>query len=114
MFLPNNSGLLAKRAGMNVYGEPSFAKATKTPCGVVRLNTTSQKTSVRADSSASRGAADELVSDAKILFPATALIDFGDRFEISGMVLRVIKVEPRYAVPGHLDHYEVDFEHWPE
>lgn len=112
MFRPNTTGLLMTQKGHNVYGEPDFAPPVEVRCGVVRLNRTAQKTTVRADSSGSRGASAEFVSDAKILFLPDVEIGIGDRFEIYGMKLRAVRIEPRIAVTGVHEHNEVDFEVW--
>lgn len=79
---------------------------------VVHLNLMSQDSSVRADSSASRGAADELVSEAKFLFTKMADIAIDDLVEIDGIKVEVSAVMPRYNVRGKLDHYEVDGRIW--
>jgi hypothetical protein len=112
MFLPNTTGTLYRQTAKNLYGEPSFAQPRVVACGIVRLVAKAEKTSVRADSSASRGNADEEVTTSKILFPVAADPRIGDRFDIQGFVLRMIARHPRLSVYGHLDHYEVDLEHW--
>ncbi|MBO6507505.1 MAG: hypothetical protein JJ979_03300 [Roseibium sp.] len=114
MFVPNNKGELSSQEGHNVYGEPAFDPPVTVQCGVVRLNHTSQKTSVRTDSSASRGAAEESVASSKILFPADLSPVIGDKFEISGISLRIFKIEPRYSITGVLDHWECELEAWGE
>lgn len=114
MFIPNNTGLLARNLGFNRYGEPSFGEAKTVECGVVHLGRVDQKTSVRTDSSATRGNADETLFNAKILFPSYVVVSAGDRFVINGQKLRVTAIEPRYSVYGSLDHYEVDFDRWAD
>ncbi len=113
MFQPNTFGLWSKLTGTNAYGETTWARAKKVACAVVGLEGQLKKTSVRADSSASRGSADEKVSVAKLLFPVVVKPKIGDRFEFNGMKLRFILVQPRYAVTGVLDHYECEFEAMP-
>lgn len=112
MFIANNKGQLQAFSGFNSNAEPQFGPAKTVACGVVHLNKQVQKSTVRADSSGSRGAADEFVSTTKILFPKTVSIATGYRFRIAGFTLKAIAVEPRYSVHGKLDHYEVDFEQW--
>ncbi len=69
-----------------------------------------EPTSVRSDSSASRGNAQELVmTNAKILFPAHVRIAIGDRFEIQSYDLGLVGREPRISVAGELDHLECLF-----
>jgi hypothetical protein len=113
MFLPNNRGQLFRRMGNNLHGETQFASPQTVDCGVVRLMPKVETTSVRVDSSASRGMAEETTAKAKILFPAYVRIGQDDRFDIAGISLRCITVEPRYAIAGHLDHYECDFVVFP-
>lgn len=109
MFLPNNKGFLSRKNGTNAYGETSWSDPVEVECGVVHLNKKMDKTTVRTDSSATRGHAEEFLSDSKILFPAYVQIGLDDRFEIHGIVMVATSVEKRYAVTGDLDHYEVDF-----
>jgi len=114
MFVPNTTGVLRRQTGSNIYGEPTYGHPKTVPCGVVRLAIAAEATSVRTDSSASRGAADEPEAVAKILFPANVDISIGDRFEIQTIILRCKKIEPRLAVTGKLDHWECDFDRWEE
>lgn len=112
MFIPNNTGFLTPLERRDMYGDVRLGTPVQVPCGVVHLNKKVQPTTVRSDSSGSRGAAEEFVSVSKILFPANLQIATGMKFEIAGFALRVTLVEPRYAVAGRLDHYEVDLEQW--
>lgn len=113
MFIPNNTGLLTRQTGLNAYSEPTFSDPELVECGVVRIRAGALPTSVRADSSASRGTAEEVVATAKILFLPLAYPNISDKFEIDGIVLRCTSREPRYSVLGELDHHECDFESWP-
>ena len=112
MFIPNRNGLLSRQIARNAYGEPTFAAAQSVACGVVRLERVDQKTSVRSDSSASRGNANEYVANAVVLFPAAVEPKVGDKFEIEGLMLRITTRHPRIAVSGRLDHYECGLEAW--
>lgn len=110
MFRPNTTGVLTRRLGRNVFGEATFRAPITVPCGVVTDLGQIQKTPVRSDSSASRGAGEEAVAVAKILFPSSVTIGADDTFEIAGLKLRVIGVQRRISVTGALDHLEVDFD----
>lgn len=112
MFIPNNRGTLTPTDGTNLYGDERFGQAVVVPCGVVHLNKIIQQTTVRQDSSASHGSAEEFVSTSKILFPASVNVKTGWKFEIAGIALRVMSVEPRFNVRGALDHYEADLQSW--
>lgn len=112
MMIPNRRAALYRMVGTDVYSERQYAVAQDVLCAVVHLNKKALKTSVRADSSASRGSADEFVSTSKILFSANVIIGVEDKLSISGQMLKVMTVEPRYGVDGRHDHNEVDFEQW--
>lgn len=112
LFKPNQRCQHRKQMGHNAYGEEVLAESSTLKCAVVRISAGGQKSTVRADSSATRGAAEEVVSDAKILFEKGADINLNDQIEIAGILLRVISVEPRWNINGRLDHKEVDFFIW--
>lgn len=112
MFLPNQVASVERAHGFNKFGEPRFMAATMVPCAVVKLIGIAEKTTVRADSSASRGSAEELSTNAKLLFPIVFRPTKGDRVSIAGEVMRVSEVHPRFAVGGHLDHFETDLMRW--
>lgn len=112
MFIPNITGLISSPLPTNVYGESSYGPARVIACAVVHLTKSQQKTSVRTDSTASRGEARENISVTKILFPSTETVAINDRLEINGQILRIIGVETRYHVLGNIDHYEADADIW--
>lgn len=68
------------------------------------------KTTVRADSSGSRGRGEHLEGVARFLFPKTVDINRGDKVFKDDYWLEVIEKHPRYSVAGVLDHWEIDFE----
>lgn len=111
-FLPNlNATLRRAKTGTDeydAYGNRSYQAAEPIRLAVVRLDAGVSKTSVRADSSASRGAAEELLHDARLLFPTRHLPKTYDLIEIAGVVLETKSVMPRFDVFGRLDHYQVD------
>lgn len=114
MFRPNTTCIITETQGYSVHGEPAFGIAQTVPCGIVRLDLTSQKTSVRTDSSASRGNAEEEVSRSVLLFPATVTPKLGSKVEIMGITLRIMAVQPRLTVRGGLDHYQCTLEAWTD
>jgi hypothetical protein len=112
MFIPNTTGLLSRKTGKDQYSQIVYGPAVTVPCAIVHLDAKIEKTPVRADSSASRGNAEEQVSVSKILFPKTVKPADQDKFQISGIALRVMRVEERRDVLGVIDHYEVDLGIW--
>lgn len=109
MFNPNNTCVLRKAtATLDVRGERTYLPPKRgVPCAVVSLDLLIDKTSVRADSSGSRGRAEEQQGDALLLFPTYVTIANLDIVEVDGVTLEVISVFPRRNVLGQLDHFEV-------
>lgn len=107
MFIPNNTATLW-RAGkrFNVRGERTFEAPIKVECAVVSLGLMVERTSVRADSSGSRGRAEEEQGNAVVLFPAYLTVEEKDVIEVDGEVLQVEGLFPRRSVLGPLDHIE--------
>jgi hypothetical protein len=109
MFTPNQIAPLMRKTGRNVDGEEIYADPVDIGLSVVNLATQSQKTSVRSDSSASRGQADEMVAErGKILTKETLGVD--DLVSIGGSVFRIKGTHPRYTVFGSFDHNEAFLE----
>ncbi|MBX4911362.1 hypothetical protein HJA82_29050 [Rhizobium bangladeshense] len=109
MFMPNRTGSLMRKTGRNLEGEETYGDPVDIGLSVVNLAHSSQKTSVRSDSSASRGQADEMVTQhGKILAKETLGVD--DLLSLSGSVFRVIGMHPRYTVLGIFDHNEIFLE----
>jgi hypothetical protein len=98
--------------GHDRYGKSLPGEVVRARCAAVKLLTRSRKTSVRADSSASRGNAREIVADALLLFPPHAELDEGDKVVVAGIELKVIGVFPRFDMAGRLDHNEVELNVW--
>ena len=76
---PTNDCLVTKRGGTDLYGKEVAGATFKARCSIVKLALASVKTSVRADSSGSRGNAEETTAGARLLFLPRAGIDIGDR-----------------------------------
>ena len=106
LFMTNNTGMLSRRGAQDIYSQFTYAAPVRTACCVVKLADLAKKTSVRTDQSGSRGSAEEDTVSAMILFPPSVRIRKDDQFEIAGMKLRVIGVQPRFDVFGGYDHDE--------
>ena len=114
MFIPNLVGSIRSAIGHDIHGRPQFGEVRVCPFAAVWFNRASQKTNVRADSSASRGAADETVMPrAKILVPITVPVGIDDHFEYKNVSYTVVGVHERYSTMGSLDHIEVSLEPLP-
>lgn len=113
MFTPNNNCRIQLASSeTDVHGQPILGRWLTEKCSIVRLPVQSQKTSVRADSSASRGAAQELETNAKILLGARTKASIDDLVKVAGIDLRIVSKEPRYDAGGRLDHYEINLTYW--
>lgn len=115
MFAPNVVGRISRVIGRDVHARPTFSEPMECPFGIVNLNVGAEKTVVRADSSASRGSADETAAlNAKILIVPYVQVDIGDRFEFQGLVFKIKSKHVRLSVLGNIDHIECDLEMYPE
>jgi hypothetical protein len=114
MFIPNTSGMLTRpaTAKRDVFGQLNYAPPVSVPCTVIKLDVKAAKTPIRSDASASHGASEETVIIGKILFPAGTQIDANDKFEILGVAVRVVGVQPRNDIFGDPEHVEVDVGAW--
>lgn len=108
MFSPNLRCKYRRRLGTDRYGKPTYGPIMPAMCGIVRLEEASDTTSVRADSSASRGSAMEEMIQARILFPGRVKLANGDMVMFDKYTMTVASVRPRHSIAGVLDHWQVD------
>jgi len=108
MFRPNiKLSLHARRAKRDIFGAEFFSKPVPIQAGIVRLASLMEMSSVRADSTASRGAAEDMIAEAKILLPTSTRAKVGDVLEGYGVKIEVTGLHPRINTRGQLDHYEL-------
>lgn len=108
MFRPNLRGTLWKRLGSrDIFGKEAYSAPTSFRYAVVHLKEITQQTTVRADSSASRGAAEDAIANANILVPPDTNIKKGDKVEVHSVMIEVSSLEPRFNTRGRLDHYQL-------
>lgn len=113
MFTPNlDCWITPVSKDANLYGELGKGARKKERCGVVKLRHEIQHSTVRADSSASRGHAEEFTVSNVILLQANTVAVLRSKLEVSGVSMRIMSIFPRYDVSGKLDHYEVQGEVW--
>lgn len=109
MFIPNATCRLYRHTNIkDLYGAYVFDAPVTVRCSVISLDLKVAKTSVRVDSSASRGRAEEEVGLATLLFLPNTQITEGDVVQVDGQVLEVIRLFPRRDVLGKVDHITVD------
>ena len=114
MLLPNAKFILQKSGGNDVYGQPVPGKKTTERGSIVKFPVTDVKSSVRSDSSASRGNAHEFQADAVVLLTANTAAVLHDIMIIRGLTLKISAIHPRYNAQGVLDHFETTLIIWTQ
>jgi hypothetical protein len=113
MFRANQNCRVQLASGKNdVHGQPIPGRFIPERCAIVKLIVINEKSSVRADSSATRGNARELEAESVILLPPTTQARIDDIIIVSGFQLRIMAMQPRYDVGGRHDHFEVNAAMW--
>lgn len=107
MFRPNVRAEIRGKVSRDLYGKATYGPATPVMVGIVGLNGFVDQTSVRADSSASRGSAEQEELQAKILVSPQVQVDEGDIMDILGFSIEITAVQPRLNTQGILDHREL-------
>lgn len=97
--------------GFDVHGKEQLGNSVEAKCTIISLSLKTGPTSVRTDSSASRGSASERTSEARLLF-APGIVSIDSKIDVSGRSLRVIAIDPRHVMGGKHDHDEVDLVIW--
>lgn len=111
MFEPNLTGQLSRVVGRDVHARATYSDPTDCPFAIVNMDIGAAKTIVRADSSASRGSADERAAmRAKILIAPYVEVKIGDRFEFDGLAFVISSRHVRRSVMGNVDHFECAME----
>lgn len=112
MFRPNVPCTIARMSGFTGAGKRNYAAPVKSACAIVYLRDSSDQTSVRTDSSASKATARDNNIQARLLFPASVTLGHGDKVTFANFTMTVQLIHPRFGVDGHLDHYQVDLDVW--
>lgn len=99
-------------ASFNRAGEPQLIPARRERCAIIRLHNKIQHTTVRADSGASRGHAEEETNDCKVLLQVDTVARVNDKIVVAGIGFRVLSLFPRFDLNGTLDHFECMGEAW--
>lgn len=115
MFKPNlNCRVQVSSGKTDVFGQPVPGVYVNERCAVVKLDLSNNKSSVRADSSATRGNALEEEASSVILLEKTTRANKDDIIEVSSIKLRIVSRQPRFDVSGRLDHYEINATIWSQ
>lgn len=114
MFRPNLIGTIQYQTGFDVHSRPILGAELPCPFAKVNMNTSTTKTTVRADSSASRGAADQFETRlGRILIVKLIEPQIEDVFGYQGNFYRISGVHIRNSVLGGIDHYDCEIESLP-
>lgn len=108
MFRPNQVAQIKRTLGRDFHSRPTFSPAEDIEIAIVKLERSDVVTTVRADSSASRGAAEELITKGKILTKHE--VSRGDVLIMAGGEYKIVMKHSRFTVTGVLDHLECDVE----
>lgn len=108
ILFPNLTVELRRKTGQTLQGRPTWGDASTFKVAIVTLRDKAERSSVRADSSASRGRVEEPRADAVVLVPPKQTIGNGDRLRLLGANYEVSGVFPRLDLKGVLAHYQVD------
>ena len=99
--------LVSRPAGFNGFGQPIVGTPVKTKCAVVKHEIAAQQSTVRADSSSTKGHATEEIANFIGLFPTQYIIKLNDIVELYGVKFKVTSIEAKVSVMGKVDHNEV-------
>lgn len=96
----------------NVYGEAQLQFVRKARVGVIKFEQSNEKSSVRADSSGSRGKANLELFDVVLVTPLDAAVQLDDVLVLEGQKLKVSSVHRRWGLRGRPGHLEVGANIW--
>ena len=114
LFNPNQTCIIIKNVGYNIYGEPVREERITERCALLNASGSMKKSSVRADSSASRGNALEKTADYWLILTASTKAELDDLIEIHGVRVKINQLIPRYSLAGKHDHTEAYCSMWNE
>lgn len=100
--------VITRGLGYDAYGQKRLGEKRASSCIVISLRQGTQNTTVRADSSGTRGHADETVAQGVLLFDKKETLLFGDMITLMGFTLSVIGITPVFDVMGKHDHWRVE------
>lgn len=99
--------IMRKMAKRDIHGREIYGPSEPVRVSIVHLRDIVEETSVRADSSASRGASQQGTLQAKLLVAPTLKVSRGDVIEVRGRLVEVESVHDRIDIFGRLNHLEI-------
>jgi hypothetical protein len=115
MFIPNRIAYLRRKSkNTDMYGQYTYGQKEAVHYGLVRYNTLMEDSTVRADSSATRGNIKEFHSTGRVLIAKKFNPSFGDLIVVENKVFEIKGVEPRFNILGLLDHWQCELEKYED
>ena len=113
MFRPNTTCTISSANGQtDVYGSPLVSVTLIEGCSIAKMVIDEKRSSLRADTSASRGNAREIESNTVILLTKSTQAQIDDYIAVAGNQFRIMSMSPKHDIIGNLDHYEASCEYW--
>lgn len=112
MILPTLMVEVQQQGDTDLYGQPVLSAPTRERVSPVKLNFTTQHTTVRTDSAATHGQAYEQVADVVILALPDTKIEINSIVTVMGRKVRADSKMARHTVRGALDHYQIHCVAW--
>jgi len=115
VFIPNRIAYIRRKSKTtDMYGQHTYGQKEAIHYALVRYDTVIEDSTVRADSSATRGNIKEFHASGRILVEKRHNPDFGDLVIVEGRVYQIKGVEIRFNVLGKLDHYQCELEKYED
>ncbi|HFP9309441.1 TPA: hypothetical protein ACJI3N_005358 [Raoultella planticola] len=101
-----------RKGNVDMYGAAEYQFLRRVDVGVVAFIESMEKSTVRADSSASRGKAEQAEFDAVLIVPLESKILMEDLLVMEGKKLRVESIHRRWGLHGRPGHLELGANVW--
>lgn len=110
MFFPNLDCKIFKITEYDLHGEEVRGETLSERCSIIHYRIRTDGTSVRADSTASRGQAEHSEASVRLLMENTSRVEIDDELQVANHkeTLQVVEKFPRYDMDGELHHWQVD------
>ncbi len=95
-----------------VHGQPILGKAVRERCAILFVTRSLERTTVRADSSSSRGHGDEKTVAIRVHLDGNTVADVGDKLTVDNVAGRIVSMTAQRDVTGYVDHFKVECEAW--
>jgi hypothetical protein len=99
---------ILKVTGHDLYGAEITGCKKREFCAVLELSRSAVFSTVRVDSSATRGAANESRAVAKLLLSSRTSAEIGDLIVVHSYRLKVASKSPQFSASGKLNHYMIE------